>query len=78
MSSAHIERKRKIKSICKMEIIKKAIEEGNFTEREKHILHLRYVKGNDFGFIADTVGLCEGQTCRIHKCALEKMEKLIE
>lgn len=43
-------------------------------DTDKQILHLRYIKHNDFGFIADTLGLSYSAVIRRHAKALRILQ----
>lgn len=45
-------------------------------ETDKQILHLRYIKHHDFGFIADTLGLSYSAIVRRHARALRILQSL--
>jgi DNA-directed RNA polymerase specialized sigma subunit len=47
-------------------------------DTDKQILHLRYIKHNDFGFIADTLGLSYSAVIRRHAKALRVLQKIAQ
>ena len=46
-------------------------------DTDKQILHLRYIKHNDFGFIADTLGLSYSAVIRRHAKALRILQGIV-
>lgn len=46
-------------------------------DTDKQILHLRYIKHNDFGFIADTLGLSYSAVIRRHAKALRILQGVV-
>jgi DNA-directed RNA polymerase specialized sigma subunit len=46
-------------------------------DTDKQILHLRYIKHNDFGFIADTLGLSYSAVIRRHAKALRVLQGIV-
>lgn len=47
------------------------------TEREKHIIHLRFFSGRTQMEVADEIGISQAQVSRLEKGALERMKKYI-
>lgn len=47
-------------------------------DTDKKILSMRYVKHQDFGFIADTLGLSYSAVIRRHSKALQALQKLAQ
>lgn len=47
-------------------------------DTDKQILHLRYIKHHDFGFIADTLGLSYSAVVRRHAKALRVLQGIAQ
>jgi len=50
---------------------------ANFTERQQTIFEMRYIKGYDIGFIADSLGFSDRTIKHDLKIIRKKIEKLI-
>lgn len=66
----HIRKKHDINSVCGTEERMTLIARCALDDTDKEILRLRYVKFNDFGYIADTLGLAYPTVIKRHKKAL--------
>ena len=47
------------------------------TEREKHIINLRFFSGKTQMEVADEIGISQAQVSRLEKGALDRMKKYI-
>lgn len=77
MSSQHIEAKHKLKSIYDVKTFEDLLDSCVLTEEDKTIIKLHYLKGKDFGFIADDLGFAESTIKRRHRKILSKLNKML-
>lgn len=75
--SDHIETRRKLRDIYDVRTFEQLIESCVLTDEDKSILRLHYLKGQDFGFIADNLGFSERTIRRRHQKILSKLNKMI-
>lgn len=66
----HIRKKHDINSVCGAEERMELIARCALDDTDKEILRMRYVKFNDFGYIADTLGLSYAAVIKRHRKAL--------
>lgn len=66
----HIRKKHDINSLCGAEERMELIARCALDDTDKAILRMRYVKFQDFGYIADTLGMAYATVIKRHKKAL--------
>ncbi len=72
----HLRRKHDFNLICSEQDRLELIAQCALDDTDKAILKMRYVKHNDFGFIADTLGLSYPTVIKRHKKALAVLQAL--
>ena len=73
----HIDTRRKIKGIAKIESFNELIEMAVLTDADKQMLRMHYIDGRDFRFIGDELGYSESTIKKRHKKALQKLSKIL-
>lgn len=74
----HIKSKHSINSIGCMEDRLDLIARCALDDTDKEILRLRYVKFQDFGYIADTLGLAYATVIKRHRKALAVIQAIAQ
>lgn len=72
----HISNKHLLNAIADEDIRRELIVRCALDDTDKKILTMRYVKHQDFGFIADTLGLSYSAVIKRHKKALILIQSL--
>ena len=74
---SHIDTRRKIKNIGKLADFEELLAAGIFTDEEKQIMRMHYLKGQTFGYIGDILGYSEAAIKRKHLKILDKIVMII-
>lgn len=72
----HLRRKHFFEEIADVELRTELISRCALDDTDRQILILRYAKKQDFGFIADKIGLSYPAVIKRHKKALIMLQKL--
>lgn len=75
--SEHIETRKKLKSLYEIKTFEQLLETCILTDEEKAILRLHYLKGKNFGYIADELGFAETTIKKKHRKILSKLNKML-
>lgn len=75
--SPHVLTKKKLKAIDTVTDFESLLSISVLTDEEKTILRMFYLKGQNFGFIADTLGCSEATVYKKHAKALDRLCKLL-
>ena len=74
----HIRKKHDINSLCGAEERMELIARCALDDTDKAILRMRYVKFQDFGYIADTLGLAYATVIKRHRKALAVLQAIAQ
>lgn len=77
MKSEHIQTRQKLQKIYSIKTFEELLDTCILTEEDKTIMRLHYLKGKDFGYIADELGFSESTIKRKHQKILKKVGKLV-
>ena len=77
MRSEHIKTRGKIKSIANVTTFNDLLDSCTLTEEDKELLRLHYLNGKDFRYIGDKLGFAESTIKKIHRKALQKLNKIL-
>ena len=74
----HLNNKHLLNAIADEDIRRELIARCALDDTDKKILTMRYVKHQDYGFIADTLGLSYPSVIKLHKKALLLIQSLAQ
>lgn len=75
--SPHLDTKQKLKKIDTITNFEELLLISVLSDEEKTILRMYYLKEQDFGFIADTLGSSKATIYKKHTKALRKLRRLV-
>ena len=73
----HIAIKNRLKHISSVEDFRQMLNGVMLSDADKQMLEMIYIKGNDFRYIADSLGFSESTIKRRHKQAIAKLNNML-
>ena len=75
--SPHVDTKQRLRKIDTITNFEELLSISVLSDEEKTIHRMYYLKEQDFGFIADTLGMSRATVYKKHTKALRKLRRLI-